>query len=149
MLQLVTAIPDVDALLALEPEELGAKILFLIRSRQDAAMFNVGNLRGELWTQNFDRQLYPRNRKADIDLAVAEAFAWLEAQGLIVPAEGMNGKMAGVISAAARGSSRMSSIFEVLRRRVSCRRRCFTRKFQMSFGTNSFGVNMTLRSCRP
>jgi uncharacterized protein (TIGR02391 family) len=29
--------------------------------------------------------------KKEIDLAIAEALAWLEAQGLIVPAEGMNG----------------------------------------------------------
>jgi hypothetical protein len=91
MLQLVTAIPDVDALLALEPEELGARMLFLIRSRPDAAPFNLSTLRGELWTQNLDRQLYPRHRKAEIDLAIAEAFAWLEAQGLIVPASAGNG----------------------------------------------------------
>jgi uncharacterized protein (TIGR02391 family) len=91
MLQLVTAIPDVDALLALEPEELGARMLFLIRSRPDAAQFSLSTLRGELWTQNFDRQLYPRHRKAEIDLAMAEAFAWLEAQGLIVPTSAGNG----------------------------------------------------------
>ena len=90
MLQLVTAIPDVDALLALEPEELGARMLFLIRSRPDAAQFSLSTLRGELWTQNFDRQLYPRHRKAEIDLAIAEAFAWLEAQGLIVPGSAGN-----------------------------------------------------------
>jgi hypothetical protein len=92
MIQLATAIPDVNALLALEPEELGAKMLFLIRKRQEAGMFNVGNLRSELWTVTDNRELYPQNRKAEIDLAIAEAFAWLEAQGLIVPAEGMNGQ---------------------------------------------------------
>jgi hypothetical protein len=31
------------------------------------------------------------NLKPEIDLAIAQALAWLEAQGLIVPAEGMNG----------------------------------------------------------
>ena len=41
----------VDALLALEPEELGARMLFLIRSRPDAAPFNLSTLRGELWTK--------------------------------------------------------------------------------------------------
>jgi hypothetical protein len=92
MLQLLTAIPDPAVLLALEPEELGAKILFLIRGRHDAAQFNVGNLRMELWNlQHGGPTPYPRNLKPEIDLAVAEALAWLEAQGLIVPAEGMNG----------------------------------------------------------
>ncbi len=39
MIELPTAIPDPDVLLALEPEELAAKILFLIRGRTDAGMF--------------------------------------------------------------------------------------------------------------
>jgi uncharacterized protein (TIGR02391 family) len=92
MIELPTAIPDPDVLLALEPEELAAKMLFLIRRRSDAAMFNTGNLRIELWSQSFSgRPQYPWERKKEIDLALAEALAWLEAQGLIVPAEGMNG----------------------------------------------------------
>jgi hypothetical protein len=35
MQELVREIPDVDTLLALEPEELGAKLLFLIRKRKE------------------------------------------------------------------------------------------------------------------
>ena len=35
------AIPDVEILLASEPEELGAKMLFLIRGGQDAGMLNL------------------------------------------------------------------------------------------------------------
>ena len=35
MLQLRQTIPDPDVLLALEPEELAAKLLFLIRNRSD------------------------------------------------------------------------------------------------------------------
>lgn len=90
MIELVTAIPDPDMLLALEPEELGAKMLFLIRGRFDAAKFNIGTLRTELWNSDTPLQ-YLYGRKDEIDLALAEALAWLEAQGLIVPAEGMNG----------------------------------------------------------
>ena len=92
MIELPKAIPDYDTLLALEPEELGAKMLFLIRGRSDAAMFNIGTLRTELWNTNAcGWPQYPYERKSDIDLALAEAIAWLEAQGLMVPAEGMNG----------------------------------------------------------
>ena len=36
MLQLRQTIPDPDALLALEPEELAAKLLFLIRNQKHA-----------------------------------------------------------------------------------------------------------------
>ena len=92
MIELPTVIPDVEVLLTLEPEELGAKMLFLLRSRTER-MFNLATLREELWSQSLsDRPQYSSNRKQEIDLAVAEALAWLDAQGLIVPAEGMNGQ---------------------------------------------------------
>jgi uncharacterized protein (TIGR02391 family) len=92
MLQLLIAIPDPAVLLALEPEELAGKMLFLLRGRHDAAHFNMSNLRSELWNPHLVQGAgYPQNQKREIDLAIAEALAWLEAQGLIVPAEGMNG----------------------------------------------------------
>jgi hypothetical protein len=92
MFQLLQAIPDPDVLLALEPEELAAKLLFLIRNRPDlGARFHAGNLADEIWNQNLDQPSYPREREADISLAMAEAFAWLEAQGLAVPDSGING----------------------------------------------------------
>lgn len=90
MQELAQAIPDVEALLALEPEELGAKLLFLARQRTQRAenlgMLHLGNVENEL-----SRLEIYRARWAEVSLAFAEAWAWLEAQGLIVPAEGMNG----------------------------------------------------------
>ena len=65
-------------------------MLFLLHSRTEA-MFNMVTLREELWSQS-DRPQYPSNHKQEIDLAIAEALAWLETQGLIVPAQGMNGQ---------------------------------------------------------
>ncbi|GAB3628318.1 hypothetical protein PTE30175_01850 [Pandoraea terrae] len=88
MIELPTAIPEVDVLLALEPEELAAKVIFLLRSRPEAK-FNFGNLRLELGMAGHAQ--YPRERLHEVDQALAEAFAWLEAQGLVVPDEGMNG----------------------------------------------------------
>jgi uncharacterized protein (TIGR02391 family) len=79
----------VEVLLALEPEELAAKILFLLRSQSGTAAFNVVTLRLEL-SVAAPRQ-YPVERTNEVDLAWAEAIAWLEAQGLIVPAESLNG----------------------------------------------------------
>jgi hypothetical protein len=45
MRELVAQIPDVDAFLALAPEELAAKILFLLRQRKE--MFTAGSLETE------------------------------------------------------------------------------------------------------
>ena len=50
MYELAGAIPDVEVLLALEPEELGAKLLFLLRKRTfQQNMFLPTNLNAELW----------------------------------------------------------------------------------------------------
>lgn len=94
MIELPTQIPDVEALLALEPEELAGKMLLLLHARGERQMFNVGTLRTELWDHHIaqaGRPQYPQNRHEEVDLAIAEALAWLEAQALIVPAEGVNG----------------------------------------------------------
>ncbi|XYJ92464.1 hypothetical protein AEMCBJ_33570 (plasmid) [Cupriavidus necator] len=88
MRELVTAIPDVEVLLELEPEELAAKVIFLLRARHEGT-FHFGNLRMELGM--LGHKGYPQERLKEVDLALAEAFAWLEAQGLVVPAEGMSG----------------------------------------------------------
>lgn len=90
MLQLRQTIPDPDVLLALEPEELAAKLLFLIRSDL-GARYHAENLESELWHDVPGQPSYPRGRQAEINLAVAEALAWLEAQGLAVPDAGVNG----------------------------------------------------------
>jgi len=96
VIELSNAIPDPDVMLSLEPEELGAKLLFLLRRRNfNRGMFSLAGLTGELW----DRLLlpgqqppYPRNRRDEIDAAISEAWAWLEAQGLVVPAADTNGR---------------------------------------------------------
>jgi uncharacterized protein (TIGR02391 family) len=93
MHQIIEAIPDVNAFLALEPEELASKILLLVIG-QTAAMFHPGNIKGGIWSHSISALPPPewQKRKAEVDLALAEAFAWLEAQALIVPAEGLNGQ---------------------------------------------------------
>jgi hypothetical protein len=92
MRQLLQVIPDPDVLLRLEQEELAAKLLLLLRARPDlGARYHAANLADELWHQNIGQLSYPREQQADIRLAIAEAFAWLEAQGLAVPDDGING----------------------------------------------------------
>lgn len=90
MKELPKVIPDVQMLLALTPEELASKMLFLLRKRGER-MFHPGNLEIELWPSHSQPE-YPRQHEGEISLAIAEAWAWLHAQGLVVPAEGMNGQ---------------------------------------------------------
>ena len=92
MHELSRTVPE-QVLLALEPEELGAKILFLLRKR-GAQPFLFSNLLGELWPQNHlpgEQSSYPRELQHEINLALSEAWAWLVAQGLLVPAPGSFG----------------------------------------------------------
>ena len=92
MNELPRVIPDVQMLLALTPEELGAKMLFLLRKRNDA-MFHPGNLQNELWGSLHSNQpQYPRQFENEISLALSEAWAWLHAQGLVVLANDTNGQ---------------------------------------------------------
>ncbi len=96
MHELVQAIPEADLLLALEPEELAAKMLFGLRRKTDKRNqqqepFLLSNLLLELWPQQVlrDQQTaYPRAKENEINLALSEAWAWLVAQGLLVPYTG-------------------------------------------------------------
>lgn len=72
-------------LLALEPEELGAKLLFLVRRREELRKFHPGNYIKELSDFGGARAAYPPNKQREVALACSEAWAWLEAQGLVVP----------------------------------------------------------------
>jgi uncharacterized protein (TIGR02391 family) len=95
MHELSQSLPDPDVLLALEPEELGAKMLFVLQKRVfQRNMFMPTNLNAELWpsqTLPGQRTAYPAHRRDAIEVALIEAWAWLEAQGLIVPAPDSNG----------------------------------------------------------
>lgn len=97
MQELAQAIPDVNVLLALEPEELGAKLLFLVRKRKPHRnMFKPSVLNAELWPQSYvpgHQTAYPQEKRNEVDVALTEAWAWLEAQGLVVPAPDTNGGM--------------------------------------------------------
>ena len=91
MLQLVQAIPDVDMLLSLEPEELATKLLLLLQRR--GGMHHLGNYASELWAPPYsNRPGYPIDRQREIGLALAEAWNWLEVQGLLLPEDGINGQ---------------------------------------------------------
>ncbi len=87
MRELVTQIPDVAAFIALPPEELAAKMIFIMRRRRaQGPGYHPDNIVNEL----IDRDGY-RSHHDEVQLAFAEAWGWLEAQALLVRAAGMNG----------------------------------------------------------
>ncbi len=90
MFEIFEAIPDPEVLLRLEPEELGAKLLFLVKERKKSAhqhlgAFTLGEFDEELWTKtpSEERPAYPDELRYQVSVALHEAWAWLQAQGLI------------------------------------------------------------------
>lgn len=92
MHELRNTIPDPEVVLALEPEELGATILFLLRT-QDGS-FHPHNCMMEILNGSDPSRGIsdcPREKRLEINVAISEAFAWLGAQGLIVAKPGDTG----------------------------------------------------------
>jgi uncharacterized protein (TIGR02391 family) len=92
MFELPKIIPEIETVLALEPEELGGKLLLLIRQRTEREpgyLAHCGNLQVEPFGIRGDgTPSYPDSARDAFFLAFAEAWSWLEAQGLLVPAPG-------------------------------------------------------------
>ena len=57
-------------------------------------MFRLSSFDDELWTHSAvsNQTRYPRDQQNEISVALSEAWSWLEAQGLLVPAPNTNGK---------------------------------------------------------
>ena len=79
MVQLFELIPDPDDVIALEPEELGLRMLPVLAS-----------VRHPLPPLEPDRFFamtfgsYPKDRRSELTIALLEAWSWLEGQGLLV-----------------------------------------------------------------
>lgn len=96
MQALVQAIPDVEGLLALEPEELGGKLLFLLRKQLEQEPSKLLHLQQVNSSQLFQNDhnptiVYPRMKQPEVELALMESWSWLEVQGLLIRASGTNG----------------------------------------------------------
>lgn len=90
MLRLNSIIPTADALINLEPEELGAVLLRVFaEKKENRGMIILNNFESELFTQGTLQ--YPIEDQERVLEAVREAFAWLEGQALLISAGGMNG----------------------------------------------------------
>jgi uncharacterized protein (TIGR02391 family) len=88
-MSLKARIPDAAVLISLEPEEAASQLLQvlgpqILRAWPGNGMANrddISRLTGE----------YPQQRQAEVELAITEAWRWLELNLFIVPASGING----------------------------------------------------------
>lgn len=83
MYALYKSIPDADVVVSLAPEELAGRLLFLLQ--KENGNFSPYNFENDLRAGS-ENEMYPHQRRAEVGQALREAFAWLTAQGLIVPA---------------------------------------------------------------
>jgi uncharacterized protein (TIGR02391 family) len=82
--QVANKIPDVEQLLALEPEELASRILLLWQSHSPNENAQPNSFDPTCRGNSYDVP-YPKERWPEVGLAFAEAFSWLIVQGLAVP----------------------------------------------------------------
>ncbi|MCK4619385.1 MAG: hypothetical protein KAT52_05535, partial [Desulfobacterales bacterium] len=85
MTTLAEIIPDPDAVLALEPEELAGVALELLSS---SGPNEPSRLHPSSFTSSQTIGDYPRNRKEEIEFALIEGWQWLVQEGLIAPRPG-------------------------------------------------------------
>jgi uncharacterized protein (TIGR02391 family) len=71
----------------MEAEELAGYVLQTIKPHTQNGMVYSNNYTSAL----FGSQGYNDKGRSDIEMAIAEAWNWLEVQGLLVPASGING----------------------------------------------------------
>lgn len=91
MATLPELIPDVDHLLSLEAEELATLLLAALTDQRQNNLVALPNFLSSLSNHHPHRGSYSDPRKDEIATAITEAWNWLEVQGLLIPAPGING----------------------------------------------------------
>lgn len=87
MRSLPEQVPDIDILLALAPEELGYEVLQMARENDQNGHFHPASFEPQGLAPR-----YPDHRRAEVDIALGEALAWLMVNILIMPTSGFNGQ---------------------------------------------------------
>ncbi len=86
MERLSDLVPDADALLGLEPEELAGYLIEFLNSMPPDRQLNRYNL-----TLQSNFEAYPQLLQPQVAQAVMEAWMWLEREGLLAPVPGSQG----------------------------------------------------------
>jgi uncharacterized protein (TIGR02391 family) len=88
-------IPQADVLLGLAPSELAEAVLTVARSTIQNGMVSLGNIfhgifEGDVHAYRLANP-YPAGKQREIELAISEAWVWLQNNYLLIPALGING----------------------------------------------------------
>lgn len=83
MRTLFDIMPEVDNLLALEPEEVGGVILQILISAGPGEQSILN--RNNFLLNGYGIEKYPRNKKNMLERVLMEGWVWLESEGLIAP----------------------------------------------------------------
>jgi hypothetical protein len=85
-------VPTVDYLISLETEELAGYLLVPLAAQRQSAGVVLTNYLSTLFNPHPHPASYSdRSKQQEAELAITEAWNWLEVQGLLVPASGING----------------------------------------------------------
>src|SRR5690349_7010583 len=81
-----SVLPDADALLALEPEELAGPLLQVLSTLPESELnrYNLG--------LDHNVAQYPAHQRTAVSRALMEAWVWLEREGLLAPRPGAVGE---------------------------------------------------------
>jgi uncharacterized protein (TIGR02391 family) len=88
LMNLPYLIPNADVLLALDPDELGLRILQVLRNLPaHMSQHELGSFTNSVvgHPQAPGTGAYPASQREDVKNAIREAWAWLEGQGLLLP----------------------------------------------------------------
>jgi uncharacterized protein (TIGR02391 family) len=91
MPRLPQMIPDPDFLLSMQPEELAGPLLFALRDQQQNNKIHLSNFTSTLYSQSPSDLHYQQSYEPRIRVAIAEAWSWLQTQGLLIPDPSING----------------------------------------------------------
>src|SRR5450830_1315737 len=91
MASLTSLIPDVEVLLTLAPEELAEVVLQLAFEHRQNNLAHLQSITSQINGTPGANNGYPQIQHKDAELALAEAWSWLLAQGLLIPEPGING----------------------------------------------------------
>lgn len=82
MSSLLDYLPEAEALLALGPEDLGIILLELVQKERQPRVA-LSNIEMPIWNANTPK--YPQQSRMPVGRAIAEAWQWLQNEGLIMP----------------------------------------------------------------
>lgn len=84
-------IPDAETVISLAPEELAFQLLQIARTHVQNGLLQMDSVITLQPSANSQDPPYPPNMQEDVEIALIEAWHWLELNAFLMPAPGING----------------------------------------------------------